>query len=160
MLLYQFQCSVSDIAEEDEMDVERNKATVRRVFEEGFNQGRLEVVDLCLAADAVDHHEQADGSFRDHLKAVITMLRAGMPDLTMTVEDLIAEGDRVAARVVLTGTHTGAPIAGIEARGHPVRVEQFHFVQCDGEGRGRAHWAAAGIDQLAGQLAGAAAAPV
>jgi len=141
------------------MDVERNKTTVRRVFEEGFSQGRLEVVDECLAADAVDHHERTDhdASFRAHLKGVITMLRAGMPDLTMTVEDLIGEGDRVAARVVLTGTHTGAPIAGIEAQGHPVRVEQFHVVQCDGDGRGRAHWAAAGIDQLVGQLRGAPA---
>jgi predicted ester cyclase len=136
------------------MDIERNKATVRRVFEEGFSQGRLEVVDECLTADAVDHHElpEGHGSFPAHLKGVISMMRAGMPDLAMTVEDLVAEGDRVAARVVLTGTHTGAPIAGIEARGHPVRVEQFHFVQCDDDGRGRAHWAAVGIDRLVAQL--------
>jgi predicted ester cyclase len=139
------------------MDIERNKAVVRRVFEEGFGQGRLEVVDECLTADAVDHHERPEGSFRTHLKGVITMLRAGMPDLTMTVEDLIAEGDRVAARVVATGTHTGAPIAGIDALGHPVRVEQFHVVQCDGDGRARAHWAAVGFDQLVGQLRGAPA---
>ena len=58
----------------------------------------------------------------------------------------------MAARVVLTGTHTGAPIAGIEARGNAVRVEQFHFVQCDEQGRGRAHWAAAGIERLLQQL--------
>ena len=98
------------------MDIERNKATVRRVFEEGFGQGRLEVVDECLAPDAVDHHERPDGNetFRSHLSGVIVMLRAGLPDLKMSVQDLIAEGDRVAARVVLTGTHTGAPIAGIE----------------------------------------------
>jgi predicted ester cyclase len=128
---------------ENDMDIERNKATVRRVFEEGFGQGRLEVVDDCLAADAVDHHEVPDADFRAHLKGVITMLRAGMPDLAMAVEDLIGEGDRVAARVVLTGTHTGAPIAGIEARGNAVLVEQFHIVQCDDEGRGRGHWAAA-----------------
>src|SRR3954471_24430734 len=108
------------------MDIERNKATVRRVFEEGFNQGRLAVVDDCLAADARDHHElpDGDGSFRSHLKDIIAMLRGGMPDLHASVEDLIGEGDRVAARVVLTGTHTGAPIAGIEPRGNAVRVEQ------------------------------------
>src|SRR5262245_46673746 len=97
------------------MDVERNKATARRVVEEGFTAGRLEVIDECLAEDAVDHHDMEEGeSFRHHLKGVITMLRAGMPDLAMTVEDLIGEGDKVAARVTLTGTHTGAPIMGIE----------------------------------------------
>src|SRR5437763_4077790 len=113
MLLYQFQHSVSERGGQV-VDSERNKATVRRVFVEGFGQGRLDVVDECLAPDAVDHHELADGddTFRAHLKGVIAMLRAGLPDLVMSVEDLIAEGDRVAARVVLTGTHTGAPIAG------------------------------------------------
>jgi predicted ester cyclase len=127
---------------------------VRRVFEEGFGQGRLAVVDECLAPDAVDHHEGADGDggFRGHLKGVITMLRAGMPDLAAAVEDLIAEDNRVAARVVMTGTHTGAPIAGIEARGNAVRIEQFHVVHCDADGRGRDHWAAAGVEQLFDQL--------
>jgi predicted ester cyclase len=136
------------------MDIERNKATVRRVFEEGFGQGRLAVVDECLTPDAVDRHELPDetGSFRAHLKGVITMLRAGLPDLTMTVEDVIAEDDRVAVRAILAGTHTGAPIAGIEAKGNPVRVEQFHIIQCDDDGRGRVHWAAAGVDELFGQL--------
>ena len=42
------------------MDIERNKTTVRRVFEEGFWQGRLAVVDECLAFDAVDHSTQAE----------------------------------------------------------------------------------------------------
>jgi predicted ester cyclase len=135
------------------MDIERNKATVRRVFEEGFGQGRLDVVDECLAPDARDHHELGEGeSFPAHLKGVITMLRDGMPDLRMTVEDLLAEGDRVAARVTLTGTHTAAPIAGIEASGNVVRVEQFHIVQCDEQGRGVHHWANAGVEHLFAQL--------
>jgi predicted ester cyclase len=139
------------------MTIDRNKTTVRRVFEEGFGQGRLAVVDECLAPDAVDHHEMPDGEggFRAHLKGVITMLRAGLPDLAVAVEDLIGEDDRVAARVVMTGTHTGAPIAGIEARGNAVRIEQFHVVHCDAEGRGRDHWAAAGVDQLLHQLSAA-----
>jgi predicted ester cyclase len=126
---------------------------VRRVFEEGFGQGRLEVVDQCLAPDAVDHHEVPEGqSFPDHLKGVITMLRGALPDLRMTVEDLVGEGDRVAARVVLTGTHTGAPMTGIEPRGNAVRVEQFHVVRFDDDGRARDHWANAGIEQLLAQL--------
>ncbi|MCU1426446.1 MAG: hypothetical protein JWL83_446 [Actinomycetia bacterium] len=137
------------------MDIERNKATLRRVFEEGFSHGRLEVVDECLAPGAVDHHDFTDDApdFRSHLKGVITMLRTAMPDLTMSVEDLVAEGDRVAARVILTGTHTGDAFFGVPAAGTAVRVEQFHFVQCDDDGRGVTHWANAGEHELMSQIA-------
>jgi predicted ester cyclase len=136
------------------MDVERNKQTVRRVFEEGFSAGRLEVVDECLTADAVDRHDFTAEApdFRSHLKGIITMLRSAMPDLTMTVEDLIAEGDRVAARVIMTGTHNGEPFFGVDAQGNAVRVEQFHIVQCDDDGRGVVHWAAAGEEDLLRQM--------
>ena len=154
MLLYQLQVIVSNEGTRV-VDIERNKASVRRVFEEGFGQGRLDVVDEGLAADAVDHHEAPVGDFRNHLKGVIAMLRGAMPDLAMTVEDLIAEGDRVAVRVMMTGTHTGDEFFGISASGNPVRVEQFHIVQCDEDGRGTNHWAAVGENELLNQLRGA-----
>ncbi|MBV9953363.1 MAG: ester cyclase [Acidimicrobiia bacterium] len=124
------------------MDVERNKASMRRVFEEGFSQGRVEVVHECLAPDAEDHHDFAPGQdFRDHLAGIITMLRGAMPDLRADVEDLVAEGDRVAARVTLTGTYTGEPFGATQPQGQRVRVEQFHIVQFDDEARGVRHWA-------------------
>ena len=80
------------------MDSERNKDNVRRIFEEGFTRGHLEVVDDCIAPDAVDRHEFTpdEPDFPSHLKGVMTMLRSALPDLAMTVEDLVAEGDRVA----------------------------------------------------------------
>jgi predicted ester cyclase len=134
------------------VDSERNKANTRRVFEEGFSQGRLEVVDECLAPDGVDRHEMPEGNFRDHLKAVIGMLRGALPDLAMTVEDLVGEGDRVAVRVVMTGTHTGDEFFGLPAVGNSVRVEQFHIIQFDDAGRGLVHWAAVGEEQLLNQL--------
>ena len=136
------------------MDIERNRANTRRVFEEAFGQGRLEVVDECLAPDGVDRHEMPEGDFRAHLKGVITMLRAAMPDLAMTVEDLIAEGDRVAVRVTLTGTHTGDEFFGIPAAGNTARVEQFHIIQFDDAGRALVHWASVGEGQLLNQLGG------
>jgi predicted ester cyclase len=137
------------------MDTEANKRTVRRVFEEAFTRGDLDLVDACLAPDAVDRHPFADDEpdFRTHLKGTIRMLRAALPDLQTTVEDLIAEGDRVAARIHLTGTHTGGPLFGAEPTGGRVAVEQFHFVQCDEEARGIRHWAYVGVDQLQRQLA-------
>jgi steroid delta-isomerase-like uncharacterized protein len=136
------------------MSIEQNKSSVRRVFEEGWNEGRVEVVDECLAIDAVDRHEFTDDAPNApaHLKSIIAMFRAALPDLHMAVEDLIGEGDRVAARVTMTGTHTGAPLFGVPAEGKAIRVEQFHIVQSDADGRGIQHWAAVGEDELFRQL--------
>src|SRR3954452_22655810 len=104
MLLYQIQASVSD-NEEAEMDVERNKESMRRVFEEGFTKGRVEVADECLAPDAEDRHDFEPGeNFREQLKGIMAMLRGSMPDLRAKVDHMVAEGDRVAVRVTLTGT--------------------------------------------------------
>ncbi|HEY7859019.1 MAG TPA: ester cyclase [Candidatus Nanopelagicales bacterium] len=134
--------------------LERNKANVHRVFDEGFSQGRLDVVDEALAPDAVDRHpfEPGEPDFRSHLKAAITMFRAAMPDLHASVEDIVAEGSTVAARVRMTGTHTGAPLFGIPAAGHSVDIEQFHFIHSDDQGHGVRHWANVGADELRNQI--------
>jgi predicted ester cyclase len=140
------------------MDTNANKSSMRRVFEEGFNAGHVDVVDECLAPDAVDRHPFAadEPDFRAHLKGIIGMLRAAMPDLHASVDDLVAEGDRVAARVSMTGTHTGAPLFNVPAAGARVTVEQFHIVQFNDEALGIRHWAYAGVDQMLSQLAAAA----
>ena len=137
------------------MDTVANKRTVRRVFEEGFSGGNADVVDECLAPDAVDRHPFGDDEpdFRSHLKGIIRMLRAAMPDLNAAVDDLVAEGDRVAARVSVTGTHTGEPLFGTPASGARIQIEQFHIIQCDEQARGIRHWAYAGVDQMLSQLA-------
>ena len=136
------------------MDTKLNKDNVRRIFEEGFTQGRLEVVDECIASDGVDRHPftEDEPDFPSHLKGVMTMLRGALPDLAMSVDDIVGEGDRVAVRVLLTGTHTGTPLLGIPAAGRSVSVEQFHFIQCNDAGQGAVHWASVGIDELLAQL--------
>lgn len=134
--------------------LERNKANVRRVFDEGFSQGRLDVVDEALAPDAVDRHpfEPGEADFREHLKAAITMFRSAMPDLQATVEDIVAEGHTVAARVRMTGTHTGAPLLGVPAAGRSVDIEQFHFIHSDEHGHGVRHWANVAVAELRQQI--------
>ena len=82
------------------------------------------------------------------------MLRGSMPDLRAEVNDLVAEGDRVAARVSVTGTHTGEPLFGTPASGRRIRIEQFHIVQCNDEALGIRHWAYAGVDQMSSQVIG------
>ena len=136
------------------MDVEANKRNMRRVHEEGFGRGDLGVIDECVARDAVDHHLYADSDFPAAIKGIIGALRAAMPDLRHAVEDVVAEGDRVAARIVMTGTHTGAPLFGVPASGRRVHVEQFHIVRCDDRARAVEHWGAVGADDLMRQLTG------
>jgi predicted ester cyclase len=135
--------------------LERNKEATRRVFVEGFGQGRLDVVDECLAPDAVDRHpfEPDEPDMRAHLKGAIGMLRGAMPDLTVSVEDLLAEGNMVAARVILRGTHTGTPLFGRPAQGRRLEVEQFHIIGSNDEGVGISHQANIGQYEFLAQLA-------
>jgi len=90
------------------MGIESNKAVVRRVFDEVFNQGKLEVVEEIYAADYVDH--SAPPGFPPglgSLKQSVALFRTAFPDLKITIEDMLAEGDKVAVRLTYHGTHLG-----------------------------------------------------
>ena len=100
---------------------ERNKAQVRRVIEEIYNRGDLAVVDELAASDLVIHASSQDIRGRDGAKQYVAALRAGFPDLHLTVEDQVAEGDMVVTRWTARGTHTGA-FQGIPATGRAIRV--------------------------------------
>ena len=100
---------------------ERNKAQVRRVIEEIYNRGDLAVVDELAASDLVIHASSQDIRGRDGAKQYVAALRAGFPDLHLTVEDQVAEGDMVVTRWTARGTHTGA-FQGIPAKGKAIRV--------------------------------------
>ena len=133
------------------MATDMAKELARRVWDEGWNKGQLEVVDEALATDAVDRHQHDQDDFRGHLKAAITEFRTGFPDLHAEIQDIVAEGDRVAMRVVITGTHRGR-FFGHEPSGRPVSVEQFHFVQVNPQGQCTRHWANVGLDDLLRQI--------
>lgn len=111
---------------------EVNKAVVRRVFEEVFNQGRLDVVDEVVAADCVEHTppwpEFPVDDVRTGLKQFAQMLRDAFPDLHITVEDMVAEGDKVAVYFTITGTHKGE-LMGVPASGAPVSVMGFDLIR-------------------------------
>ena len=86
-----------------------NKALVRRLYEEGFNAGNLNVVDQLVSPDIVTHNpiilDAPTGP--DSIRGGIAMLRRSFPDLHVEVLDLIAEDDRVAAFLLMGGTNTG-----------------------------------------------------
>lgn len=112
------------------MSPEENKAQYRRTFEEVFNQGNLALVDELVAPDFLDHEVPPGMNNRgpDSTRQLVTMLRTAFPNLHFTIEDLVAEGDTVAGRVTMSGTHLG-PFQGIPPTGRSFQQAQMYFVR-------------------------------
>jgi len=105
------------------MSTEENKAIARRLIEEAWNQGNLAAVDELLAHDHVPHHslvgEQPPS--RELYKQFVVRTRAAFPDMHATIEDQIAEGDKVVTRWSVQGTHHGR-FQGHSPTGKQMRV--------------------------------------
>ncbi|WP_224334486.1 ester cyclase [Haloprofundus halobius] len=105
---------------------EENKEIVRRYYEEAFNEERIGLLDELIAEDVVNHNplsdetlsaEEARGfeGFRRHVEVA----HEAFPDATVTITEMVAEGDTVAVRFVFEGTHEGR-FGGIEPTGNRV----------------------------------------
>jgi predicted ester cyclase len=102
------------------MSVEENTALIHRIVE-AVNRGELDVVDELFAADYVDHSRPGLPPGPAGAKAFFALARAAFPDLSVTIAETIAEGDRVAVRGALRGTHRG-DFMGIPPTGTRVTV--------------------------------------
>ena len=109
------------------MTTETNKALARQFMERAFNEGNLTIVDEALAQDGIDHQEPLGTNFATHLKEVITMLRTAFPDLHFEIHAMLAEGELVAFRSTMTGTHRG-PFQGLLPTGKQISVAHMPFV--------------------------------
>jgi predicted ester cyclase len=89
--------------------LEANKALVRRLYEEGFNRGDLDLVDKLVAPDVVTHNpiilDAPTGPAS--VRGGVELIRRAFPDVCVEVLDLIAERDRVAVFLRISGTNTG-----------------------------------------------------
>jgi steroid delta-isomerase-like uncharacterized protein len=92
----------------------------RRWFEDVWNAKRTETVDELMSAGAVGHMEGGDVRGREDFKAARKELLTAFPDIRVTVEDTIADGDKVAVRWSAAGTHRGTAL-GLEATNQPVK---------------------------------------
>ncbi len=102
------------------MSTEANVAVARRVFDELFSQGKLDAADEIYTPEHTSHDPQAPGvNGAEAMKHYIGMYRAAFPDLRVSSDDIIAEGDRVVIRWTARGTHQGelmgAPPTGKQA---------------------------------------------
>jgi steroid delta-isomerase-like uncharacterized protein len=97
-----------------------NKAVVRRLIE-AFNQGKLDDAANLMASDYVYHGPTGDAHGPAGWKQVAAMYHNAFPDVVCTIDDQIAEGDKVATRFTARGTHRG-DLAGVAPTGRFVTV--------------------------------------
>jgi steroid delta-isomerase-like uncharacterized protein len=120
------------------MSTEENKVSARRTYAM-LNSGDLTAAGEVIAADMLEHAPLpgAPPGLAGFVRAV-DALRAAFPDLQVTIEDMVAEGDRVATRYTLRGTH-GGDFLGIPATGKSVTVSGFDLVRF-AHGKVVEHW--------------------
>lgn len=115
-----------------------NKATAKR-FYDAINAGRLEIFEEVLAEDFVEH-EKFPGlePTRAGARKMFEGMRAAFPDFRMTIDDMVAEDDKVFVRATMTGTHTG-DFFGMAPTGRSMSVAFADFVRFE-QGRVAEHW--------------------
>jgi predicted ester cyclase len=111
-----------------------NKQIVRTMFDR-LNTGDTTGAAAFVADDLVNHAAIPEAQGRKGFVAIIAKVRAAIPDLNYTCEDLIADGDRVVARLTVTGTHTG-PLDmtrfQLPATHRTAKFEQIHIARLAG----------------------------
>jgi steroid delta-isomerase-like uncharacterized protein len=102
--------------------MEHNKTIIRQFIDETLNKGDIEAAEKFVAKDVIEQVPfPGQGPGIEGLKDVLAGMRAAFPDMHWTVQEQIAEGDKVVSRFEWTGTHRG-PFLGVEPTGRPVQV--------------------------------------
>jgi steroid delta-isomerase-like uncharacterized protein len=118
------------------MSAEDNAEAARRILEEGFNEGRLEVFDEVCAPDVVSHDpaQPEDVLGIEAHKERVRGYRTAMPDLHVTLEDVVSAGDKVATRWTARGTNDGE-FMGMPPTNRPVEITGLSLDRFDEDGQ-------------------------
>jgi steroid delta-isomerase-like uncharacterized protein len=100
------------------LTIETNKATVRRYLETVIGEGHVDLVEEFMA-EGIELHGTGLAPGLAAIQEWVATLVAAFPDRHLTIDDIVAEGDRVVARTTLNGTHQGE-MQGIPATGKSV----------------------------------------
>jgi predicted ester cyclase len=120
---------------------EENKQKARRVLEEAFGQGNTSVIDEVLRSDFVCYDPNSEtGEIRgEDIKGEIEYFHQALPDATYTVEDQVAEGDKVVSRWTARGTHRGE-FFGVAPTGNRVEFTGIQIDRFDESGKLVEEW--------------------
>jgi steroid delta-isomerase-like uncharacterized protein len=137
------------------VSTEQNKALARQFVQEIFGRGNVGAADDFLARDFVEHEELPGGLPRDRegVKQLATMVRRAFPDLIVTIDDIVAEGDKVVIRQTWRGTQKG-DFMGVPPTGKTISVGVIDIIGMAG-GKCVEHWGqmdAMGLMQQLGAL--------
>jgi len=141
------------------MAAEQDKALIVRFVEELFNRGNIGIVDEIFAPDFIEREQLPPGipSGREGVKVLATMLRSAFPDFKATIDDILAEGDKVVIRMTWSGTQKDE-FMGVPATGKRVSVGVIDIIRIT-NGKLVEHWGLMDSTSLMQQL-GAIPAPV
>ena len=127
-------------------------AASMRQFYDYVNAGDVEGFASLISDDMVEHEETPGfPPTKEGVKQFFMAFRAAFPDLRMDAEDVIASGDRAAARIRVTGTHQGE-FMGIPATGKAIDVQAVDIVRFNDEGLGAEHWGVSDMMTMMQQL--------
>ena len=130
------------------MSTEENKRICDELFPLAWNHGDFSLVDQHVSPDIVDHFDHSQGI--DAFKGVILMFRGAFPDLHLTIEDSLADRDRVVHRWRMDGTQQGE-LLGIPASGKALTWTGTTIVRME-DGRIVERWANVDILAILQQL--------
>jgi steroid delta-isomerase-like uncharacterized protein len=134
----------------DTEQLEQNKELVQQIIERVFVRGEDEAIDELVAEDFTPRTFGPMPRGREGLRAGMKRAGAGVSDPEFTVQDMIAEGDRVAARITSSATHTGE-FMGMPASGNRYTIEEIHIFRLR-DGQLVEHWHAFDTASLMAQL--------
>jgi predicted ester cyclase len=129
------------------MSTEQNKTHANQFVEEVINAGQVERATAFFVTDYVDHAPVPPGfpTGVAGLQQYFTLFRAAFPDLHYTVDDTVAEGDKVVQRVTGHGTMHGE-FLGMLPTGKPATWTEIHITRAGPDGKFVEHWA--NVDQV------------
>ncbi len=120
------------------MSTDTNKRIVQRFVDEVLSVGRVESIDELVAPDFVSHTWDMTDAGRDKLKDTTPQMHARLTDVRMIVEDIVAEGDQVVARLTSTATPSG-DFMGVPAAGKRYTIGEIHWFRLR-DGQLVEHW--------------------
>jgi steroid delta-isomerase-like uncharacterized protein len=122
------------------MSAAANKDLARRYIEEVYSKGNLDIIDNLLDVDIQEHEEFGDQkpAGRVGIKELVKTLRQAFPDIRVTIEDVVAEGDRVFIRASWEGTHQGE-FMGIGPTGKHIFFTSMDAIRFS-DGKIKEHW--------------------
>ena len=132
---------------------EQNKALVRRFIEEVQNRHKVDAMDELFKADRRDHSGMVEEVGPEAEKQFFRMMFSAFPNANFTVQDMLAEGDKVVTRKTFQATHTG-DFMGIAATGKQVSMKIIDIVHV-ADGKITDHWPIADMLGLMQQIGAA-----